>query len=276
MIVYALVGPSGTGKSHHASMLAFKNNIPLILDDGLLIENNRVIAGRSAKRELTKIGAAKRALLTDPEHAESLRKKIIEVNPAKILLIGTSDRMVKKVAQRLEISEPHNLIRIDDIVSPEAIQKALKLRKTKNRHVVPLPTFAIKKDFPGYLVSPLRSLFTRSAPEQKKLSVERSIVRPVYSSLGNFFIAENVIISMVSFMCEKMPSVHKINKIKIKNSSKGVNMDLELTFILHENMKKTLSDLQFTIKEYIEFITGFYLSAVNISVVKVEIEEVDE
>ncbi len=276
MIVYALVGPSGTGKSHHASLLAFQNDIPLILDDGLLIENSSVIAGRSAKRELTKIGAAKRALLTDPEHAESLRNKINEVNPAKILLIGTSEKMVQKVAQRLEIPEPHNLIRIDDIVSPETIQKALLLRKTKNRHVVPLPTFAIKKDFPGYLVSPLRSFFTRSVSEHQKLSVERSIVRPVYSSLGNFFIAENVITSMVSFMCENIPSVHKINKIKIKNSSKGVNMDIELTFMLHENMKKTLSDIQFTIKEYIEFITGFYLSAVNINAVKIFIDGTDE
>ena len=201
MIVYALVGASGTGKSHHASLLAFKNDIRLILDDGLLIHNHRVIAGRSAKRELTKIGAAKRALLIDPAHAASLREKIRGLNPEKILLIGTSRRMVQKLSEVLDIPPPDHYIHIEDIVPEEVIRKALKLRKDKNRHVVPLPTFAIKKDFPGYLVAPLNSIFTRSAGDQKKIAMERSIVRPIYSTLGNFFIAENVICLLYTSRC---------------------------------------------------------------------------
>lgn len=269
MIVYALVGSSGTGKSHHASLYAFKNDIPLILDDGLLIENNRVIAGRSAKRELTKIGAAKRALLTDPDHAEHLRQTITGINPSKILLIGTSTKMVKKLSQRLEIPEPHNIIMIEDLLPKEVIEKALSMRKTKNRHVVPLPTFAIKKEFPGYLISPLHSIFTRSAAGRKKLAMERSIVRPIYSSLGNFFISENVITAMVSYMCEITPGVQKVNRIRVKTTKSGVTMDIDLTFLLHENMKKTLSHIQAMLKENIEYITGFYLTKINVHAVKV-------
>ncbi len=270
MEVYALVGSSGTGKSHHASLLAFQKDIPLILDDGLLIENNRVIAGRSAKREHTRIGAAKRALLTDTEHAGLLRQKIADLKPEKILLIGTSKKMTQRLSKRLGIPEPHNYILIEDIVPQELIEKALRLRKNKNRHVVPLPTFAIKKEFPGYLISPLHSIFTRSATgRRQKLAMERSIVRPVYSSLGNFFIAENVILSMVSYMCEITPGVQKVNRIKFKSDTRGVTMDIDLTFLLHENMKKTLSDIQIMIKENIEYITGFYLIQLNVNAVKV-------
>ena len=47
--VYAFVGPSGTGKSYRAQLVASENEINYIIDDGLLIKDNAVIAGSSAK-----------------------------------------------------------------------------------------------------------------------------------------------------------------------------------------------------------------------------------
>ena len=49
--VYALAGPSGTGKSFRAKLLAQKYNIEAIIDDGLVIQNDKILAGQSAKRE---------------------------------------------------------------------------------------------------------------------------------------------------------------------------------------------------------------------------------
>ena len=49
--VFALVGRSGTGKSFRAKLVAQKFGIDLIIDDGLLIRDQKIIAGRSAKRE---------------------------------------------------------------------------------------------------------------------------------------------------------------------------------------------------------------------------------
>ena len=57
MEVYTLVGKSGTGKSFHAMNVCKKLNIEAIIDDGLFIYKNSVLAGTSAKREETKIGA---------------------------------------------------------------------------------------------------------------------------------------------------------------------------------------------------------------------------
>ena len=42
---YAFVGPSGTGKSYRAQMVANERGISYIIDDGLLIKENEVIAG---------------------------------------------------------------------------------------------------------------------------------------------------------------------------------------------------------------------------------------
>ena len=43
MKVYAFVGPSGTGKSHRAQMVASEKKISYIIDDGLLIDENKII-----------------------------------------------------------------------------------------------------------------------------------------------------------------------------------------------------------------------------------------
>ncbi|MBR1802790.1 MAG: hypothetical protein IJ777_02310 [Clostridia bacterium] len=52
--VYAFIGPSGTGKSYRAQMVASENNINYIIDDGILIKDNGIIAGSSAKKRLLK------------------------------------------------------------------------------------------------------------------------------------------------------------------------------------------------------------------------------
>ncbi|MCR5340631.1 MAG: hypothetical protein K6E60_04715, partial [Saccharofermentans sp.] len=46
--VIAFVGPSGTGKSTRAIKVARDNNIHYIIDDGLLINGSRIVAGTSA------------------------------------------------------------------------------------------------------------------------------------------------------------------------------------------------------------------------------------
>ena len=48
--VYALVGKSGTGKSFRARLLAEKLDVTYIIDDGLLIHKENIVAGRSAKQ----------------------------------------------------------------------------------------------------------------------------------------------------------------------------------------------------------------------------------
>lgn len=48
--VYALIGKAGTGKSFRAKLVAQKYRIELIIDDGLLIRDQKIICGKSAKR----------------------------------------------------------------------------------------------------------------------------------------------------------------------------------------------------------------------------------
>ena len=77
--VFALVGPSGTGKSYRAQMVANERNINYIIDDGLLIKDNEVIAGSSAKKAATKIETVKHALFSKPEQQAEIKKIIKKI-----------------------------------------------------------------------------------------------------------------------------------------------------------------------------------------------------
>lgn len=76
--VYAFVGPSGTGKSYRAQMVAGEKDVHFIIDDGLLINENRVVAGESAKKASTKIETVKKALFLHDDRkkgdSESIKK----------------------------------------------------------------------------------------------------------------------------------------------------------------------------------------------------------
>ncbi len=275
MEVYALIGPSGTGKSHHAPLLSHQHQIDYIIDDGLLIKGNRVVAGRSAKRENTRFGAVKRALFNDPDHARQVREALEEIRPLRVLILATSRRMAQVIAARVGLPEPHRYIHIEEVASPEAIKTALKVRETENRHVIPLPTFAIKKDFPGYILDPLRSFFSIPAPQPAQMAVERSIIRPIYSSLGNFYISEHVVYSLVAHLAQQIPGVHKVSRTEIQTQKHKVFLQVDLVLALDQipagNLVGVLQLAQQKIKEEIEYMTGFYLDRVNVTAKKLHL-----
>ena len=74
MKVYGLIGKSGTGKSFQAVNLCKRLKIESIIDDGLFICRNKVVAGISAKRQPTKVGAVKSALFYKEEHMTEVKE----------------------------------------------------------------------------------------------------------------------------------------------------------------------------------------------------------
>ena len=81
--VYAFVGPSGTGKSYRAQMVASEKGIHFIIDDGLLIKDNEIIAGESAKKAPTKIETVKHALFYEDAEKKPIEKAIKNINQQK-------------------------------------------------------------------------------------------------------------------------------------------------------------------------------------------------
>jgi len=273
--IYALIGHSGTGKSHQAPLVARRYSIDYIIDDGLLIKGNVILAGRSAKRENTRFGAIKRALFKDPDHARQVKEKLAQEKPGKLMVLSTSRKMAEVITQNLELDNPTYYYTIEEISDPESIQKALTVRAKENRHVIPLPTFAIKKEFPGYIIAPLRSFF--SLPQLSATTpLERSVIRPIYSTLGSFFIAEHVILEIIEYISMQMPGVHKVMHIDVKNDNSKVSLHLDLAIDLQlipdRRIDRLLLDLQLKLRDEIEYQTGFYLDQVVVNAKKLWIE----
>ena len=161
MTVYGFIGPSGTGKSYRALEVAKRIDVSFILDDGLLIRENQVLAGVSAKREASRIASIRRALYTDQDHASGVRAALDASDVQSIMILGTSANMVDTIAKRLELPPISKYIDIMDVATQSEIDAARTVRATEGKHVIPVPTFALKKEFSGYFLSPLRRLVRR-------------------------------------------------------------------------------------------------------------------
>ncbi|HPB66724.1 MAG TPA: ATP-binding protein, partial [Spirochaetales bacterium] len=108
--VFALVGGSGTGKSFRAKLVAQKFGIDMIIDDGLLISGDAIVAGKSAKREKLYMAAVKTALFHEKAHRDEVARVLQKTRWKKILIIGTSEKMTMKIAERLQIPYPAKTI----------------------------------------------------------------------------------------------------------------------------------------------------------------------
>lgn len=216
MRVLAFVGPSGTGKSYRAQMVAGENNVTYIIDDGLLVNDNQVVAGESAKKAPTKIETVKHAIFIDEKERENMIKAIKKYKPESILILGTSDGMVAKIAENLELPKIEKTIYIQDVATENEMRTAQTIRRTQGKHVIPVPTFEIKKDFSGYILDPLQ-IFKSKGSGKKPYISEKSIIRPTFSYLGNFTISDTVFRQMVEHIAKKTEGISRVVRARVEN-----------------------------------------------------------
>ncbi len=270
MEVYVLVGSSGTGKSFRAINVAKTRNIEYIIDDGLLIKGNKVLGGSSAKKEKSKMSAIKRALFLDPNHKEEIIKILKNENPNKILILGTSSKMVKAIAETLGSSEIKEWIFIEDISTKEDIEAARTHRIKEGKHIIPVPTFEIKKDFSGYFLNPLRMLKNLGKEDNNDWD-ERSVVRPTYSYRGKYFISNSVIEDLVYKVSNKMIGISKISNIYINNTSKGLTVEMDVNVVYGNPIIPVIERLQEQVKMEIEYMTSLHIVSIDVNVRKIDI-----
>ena len=270
--VYAFVGPSGTGKSYRAQYVAGQNNINYIIDDGLFIKDNEVIAGNSAKKAPTKIETVKHALFITEEEKKEIKKAIRKYKPESILILGTSDGMVQKIAQNLDLPEISKTIYIEDIATPEEMQTAKRVRTTEGKHVIPVPTFEIKKDFSGYILDPLQ-IFKSTGRGKAPYVSEKSIIRPTFSYLGNFTISDTVFRQIIEYLCSKTPAIYKILKTRINNTGEGPSIYMEVVVLYGYNIISSIKEFKEKSKREIEKLTTMSVKSMDIVAKGIHIPE---
>ena len=272
MKVYAFVGPSGTGKSYRAQLVASENNIHYIIDDGLLIDENEVLAGTSAKKAPTKIETIRHALFVEPKEQEEMKKALKKYKPDSLLILGTSDKMIEKIRESLDLPELTKTIYINDVATEEEMEKARNIRVTQGKHVIPVPTFEIKKDFSGYILDPLQIFRSRSANGGPYIS-EKSIIRPTFSYLGNFTISDSVFRQIAERVAKKEERIYSVSRIRVENYGEGISIYMEAVINYGDNIINILNDFKNKLKKEIEKQTAMNVLKVDLVAKGIHMEE---
>lgn len=263
MKVYAFVGPSGTGKSYRAQMVASENDIHYIIDDGLLINENEVVAGTSAKKAPTKIETVKHALFIDEKEQKEMKKAIKKYKPEGILILGTSDKMIAKIIESLGLPKLQKTIYITDVATEEEMEEARNARVTQGKHVIPVPTFEIKKDFSGYILDPLQ-IFRMKGKDKAPYISEKSIIRPTFSYLGNYTISDSVFRQIAEYIANNMPEIYEISRTRVENYGDGISIRMEAVMNYGCNIIKTLTKFKTETKKEIEKQTSMNVEKVTL------------
>ncbi|ADK81033.1 ATP-binding cassette domain-containing protein [Sediminispirochaeta smaragdinae] len=266
--VFALVGRSGTGKSFRAKLVAEKYGIELIIDDGLLIRDQKIIAGRSAKREKLFLSAIKTALFEDPAHLREVREAIDREKFRRILLIGTSERMVRKIAGRLGLPTPSKVLSIEQLASKEEIETAIKSR-TEGKHVIPVPSIEIRQNYPQFVYDSVKVFF------KKKLGLlpggqrafEKTVVQPEFSSKrGKVEISEAALTQMVLHCVDEWDDAVSVRKVSVKHDAGGYHLHLKVHLPIGVNLSGSLHDMQEYIISSLQRYGGVLITSVDITV----------
>ena len=261
--VYAFVGPSGTGKSYRAQMVASENGIRYIIDDGLLIKDNEVIAGQSAKKAPTKIETVKGALFLDVAKAEEIKKAFRKYKPESLLILGTSDSMIAKIRENLGLPELQKTVYITDVATEQEMEEAKRMWQDEGKHVIPVPTFEIKKDFSGYILDPLQ-VFKSKGKNQKPYISEKSIIRPTFSYLGNYTISDGVLKDIIAHLAGRVDAIDKVLKSRIEKNPEGVNIYIEVVVVYGFNIMEALKLFKKKCVREIENLTAMNVGSVEI------------
>lgn len=263
--VVAFVGPSGTGKSHRAINVAFANKCNGIIDDGILIQGTKILAGFSAKNEDNRIQAVKRAIFVEDEHAEEVKTALQRSTIKRLLIIGTSEHMINKICKRLDLDAPVKTVFIQEIATKSEIKHAKFSRLQEGKHIVPVPTVELKPHFSGYFADLPYNLFTKDKNQEN----ERSIVRPNFSFYGKLLIADGVVKDIISIILSKNDDVNKITDIRIRrraDSTQGIVILIEVVMYYGVEVKEAIKAVQRKIKEKVERMTGMQVKTVNVSI----------
>lgn len=225
-------------------------------------------AGISAKRQKTMVGAIKTALFTLDDHADSVRSRIAELSPESLLIIGTSDRMTDQIIKRLDLPEAGERIYIEDITTREERDIADKQRHTLGKHIIPVPTLQLKRDFAGYFLDPLR-IFRGMTKGGAQYS-EKTVVRPTFSYMGEFYISDTVMKDIAVCAARETEGVTGVLKVYENTSPDNLIMDVAITVKRGRLIWETAMNFQERLARIVESMTAFNVVEVNIEVRGIE------
>ena len=265
----ALVGESGTGKSFHAQSIASLLNCSYIIDDGLLIHGQQILAGKTSKNEVSPLKAIRRAIFTDDKHMQAVRDTIRIRHADRIMIIGTSEKMVRLICERLGLPQPSRTVYIHEFAQPEDLMAARRSRDMEGKHVIPAPQVEVKKVFSHAIVASVSQLLAsyrlhRHPPQ----TIEKSVVRPGYQ-MGRLTISESALASLVKVIIERHDPEVEVHQVRVQLSDGHMHVYGEVAVALGDNLPQSLGQAQQEVYSQVRQFTGMHVERVDLNVVDI-------
>lgn len=267
MFIYALIGPSGTGKSTVAKSIAAKYHIPAIIDDGLLIVNGKKIAGTSAKYEKTKLAAVKRAIFFYDDHRNEVRTALKQFPITRLLILGTSEKMIHRICKALDLHGIDLIFTIDSILSPEEIEAAKFSRSVEGFHTIPISSSQIDEAFYQQLFTKVTKIFS---PKKGNIGMQ-TIVHPSFHR-DRITIHNRVIKDYVSHISSQQPFIQNVLNIKVKrNGFYVITIELHCLNDLNNNLSQQLQKWQHELVQLLKSLVGIPIFQCNLLVTELSL-----
>ena len=246
--------------------MASKYTINLIIDDGLLIKGDRILSGHSAKQDPNFMAAVKTAVFDDQDHRDQIVSALLKEKYRRILIIGTSEKMVNKIASRLDLPQPSRIIHIEEVASPEDIETAMHIRFTEGKHVIPVPSIEITRSAPQIVFDSIRVKLGRKKGRKPFVS-EKTIVRPEFSRPANDAVSEVALTQMVKHAISEYDAVMKVKKVKgVRNTDCTYSISVTIQLPMRHYISTTISDLQQYISDCLEKFGSIMVKSVSIEI----------
>ncbi len=260
MEIFSLSGPSGSGKSTSALAFAHQHRIPAIIDDGLLIINGEKIAGTSAKFEKNAITAVKRATFFFQDHAKEVQLAIHYYYIDKLLIIGTSDRMTRLIAKRLNLGEILHFYHVEDVRTSSEIKAAQFIRKTEGKHIIPIPYQQVDQNFFKKIISKGMDIITHN----KERIGEITIVHPDFHR-DSITIHKKVFSDIVKRICLNFKYIEGCKSVEFELTGLPIlKAVIIIKYPFHGNLIEMTRRLQ-------EEICAQFLEVLNIELYRVDL-----
>jgi hypothetical protein len=222
------------------------------------------------------MGAVRVAVFYDKEHRDEIALKIRQNKFKKILLIGTSAKMAVKIATRLQLPPPSNIIKIEDIATREEIDKAIRSRQIEGKHVIPVPAIEITRNYPQIFYDSMKVFFSKASLVSRLLKrggskevFEKSVVRPEFSKKGRVAISEAALTQMTMHCVGEFDQNIRVRKIAIKTNSRGYKITITVDVPFGKQLTGEVYKLQRYIIDNIEKFTGILIEEVSIIIDKI-------
>ena len=279
MEIISFTGKSGTGKSYQASRVCIEKNIDAIIDDGLFIHKGKVVAGQSAKKAPTKAAAMRTAMFNYESHCNEVKAAIVRSKPKRLMIIGTSDKMVDYITDALGLHRPDERLYITDFTTEEEREIARHSRYDEGNHVIPAPMGELKIDFSGYFMNPLKFIkdFVSDTAGGKEYVDERDItvVRPQYSYFGRYSISSAAIKDIISIVSENHEHALSVLRSFQHGGENRLVIDIGVLTLKDKYIIEECKEFQEEIYKAIEDTTSFNVSGINIMIDDICFERAD-